>query len=381
MARDYYDVLGVSRDANQDEIKKAYRKLAMQFHPDRNNGDPAAADRFKEAAEAYEVLREADKRASYDRFGRAGSGAGSGFQGMPFDLSEALATFMRDFGGMGGFDAFFGGGQRARRDQRRGQDVRTTLRLTLAEVVTGVSRTIKLKALEPCATCDGSGAAAGREPVRCTTCAGMGEVRRAQQSLLGQLISVTPCPTCHGEGTVIAEPCGTCRGDGRVRGEQQVEVDVPPGIETGNYVTLRRRGQAGPRGGPPGDLHVVLEVEPDDRFERHGTTLVHDLAVSFTQAALGAELEVPTPEGTATVTMPPGTQSGATISVRGQGLPPLRGGRRGDLQVRVQVWIPTRLNGEQRAVLEQLRGIEGAPPKDEGTGRRFWDRIRQAFGA
>jgi len=381
MARDFYEVLGVARDANPADIKKAYRRLAMEYHPDRNNGDHGAAERFKEVAEAYEVLRHAEKRASYDRFGHAGAGASGGFSGMPFDLSEALSIFMRDFGGMGGFDAIFGGGQRAQREQRRGQDVRVTVRLTLRDVVDGVTRTIKLKALETCGACKGSGAKAGSTPRRCATCGGVGEVRRAQQSLLGQLISVGPCPTCHGEGTVVDDPCGTCRGDGRVRGEQHVDVEVPPGVEHGNYLTLRGRGQAGPRGGPSGDLHVVLEVEPDERFERHGTALVHDLAVSFTQAALGADIDVPTPDGSASVTIPPGMQSGGVLTVRGQGLPPLRGGRRGDLHVRVQVWTPTRLTGEQRDLLARLRNIEGEPPSGEGTGRRFWDRVREAFGA
>lgn len=379
--RDFYDVLGVARDAGPDDIKKAYRRLAMQYHPDRNNGDPTAADRFKEVAEAYEVLRDPQKRSQYDRFGRAGPGPQGGFGGMPFDLSEALSIFMRDFGGMGGFDAFFGGGGRARREVRRGQDVRLTVRLTLAEVVTGVSRTVKLKTLLACEECGASGAKPGSRPRTCETCGGAGEVRRAQQSLLGQLIAVTPCPTCHGEGSVVDDPCDACRGDGRVRGDRQLEVEIPAGVEHGNYLTLRGRGHAGPRGGTAGGLHVVLEIEDDDRFERQGTELVHDLAVSFTQAALGSEIEVPTADGTATVSVPPGTQSGAVIRVRGQGLPPLRGGRRGDLHVRVQVWIPNRLTREERALLEQLREIEGEPPRGEGTGRRFWDRVREAFGA
>lgn len=383
MTRDYYEVLGVPRDAGLEDIKKAYRKLAFQYHPDRNDGDKEAEERFKEASEAYEVLRDAEKRARYDQFGvaglRGGRGAG-GFEGFHPDLAEALNIFMRDFGGMGGFDAFFGGGRRSRRTRRRGHDVRMTLQVSLADVVEGTTRTVKLRTLQPCGTCSGSGSRPGSDAVTCRTCGGAGEVRRATQSLLGQLVSVTACPACNGEGTVIEDPCPDCRGDGRVRGEQTVDIEIPPGVSSNNYLTLRGRGQAGPRGGPPGDLIVVLEVDADPRFERHGDDLLLDLPVSFSQAALGHRVEVPTPTGSTHIEIPAGTQSGTVLRVRGEGLPGLDTGRRGDLHVRVRVWTPPRMNGEMRKLFERLQELEGEPPSDESFGTRFWNRMKEAFG-
>jgi len=383
MARDLYDVLGVERTASEAEVKKAYRRLAMEYHPDRNNGDKAAEEKFKEATEAYEVLRDADQRARYDRFGMAGiKGGGAGASGFGFhhvDLAEALNIFMRDFGGLGGFDAFFGGGQRARREQRRGQDVRVKLRLTLDEVAHGVTRTLKLKTLERCDACEGSGAAPGSSPQTCTTCGGAGEVRRAAQSLFGQFVSVVPCPTCEGEGRVVSDPCPECRGDGRVRREKQVEVEVPAGVAPENYITLRGKGVAGPRNGPFGDLVVQFEVEQDQRFERHGDDLLYDLPLSFSLAALGGDVTVPTPYGAEPLSVPAGTQSGTVFTLRGSGLPSVSTGRKGTLYVRARVWTPTKLAPELKELFERLSEIEGEPPK-EGLGKRIWDKMKEAFG-
>ncbi len=380
MARDYYDVLGVAQDAPESDIKKAYRKLAMQYHPDRNNGERDAEKRFKEATEAYETLRDPDKRAQYDRFGVAGvKGSAGGFGGFHPDLAEALSIFMRDFGGMGGFDAIFGGGQRERRARHRGQDVRMTFRVSLAEVVTGVTRKVKLRTLSRCEQCDGTGADGGATET-CHTCGGVGEVRRATQSLLGRLVSVTPCPSCGGEGTLIRTPCGDCRGEGRVRTEKTVDIEVPPGVSSDNYLTLRGHGQAGPRGGPAGDLMVVIEVEDDPRFERHGNELVYDLPVSFSEAALGHAFEVPTPVDTMSVDVEPGTQSGTLLTVRGKGLPDLDSGRFGDLHVRVRVWTPTKLPREAKELLAQLSDMEGEPPTADRGGKGFWDKVKEAFG-
>jgi molecular chaperone DnaJ len=383
MARDLYDVLGVERTASEAEVKKAYRRLAMEYHPDRNDGDKAAEERFKEATEAYEVLRDPDQRARYDRFGMSGiKGGPAGAGGFGFhhvDLSEALNIFMRDFGGMGGFDAFFGGGQRARREQRRGQDVRVKLRLTFDEVAQGVTRTLKLKTLERCEACDGGGAAPGSSPQPCSTCGGAGEVRRAAQSLFGQFVSVAPCPACDGEGSVVSDPCTECRGDGRVRREKQVDVEVPAGVTGENYITLRGKGVAGPRNGPYGDLLVQFEVEEDRRFERHGDDLLYDLPLSFSHAALGGEVEVPTPYGAETLTVPGGTQSGTVFTLRGEGLPNVSSGRKGTLYVRARVWTPDKLSPELKQLFEQLSEIEGEPPK-EGLGKRIWDKMKEAFG-
>ncbi|HEU5049051.1 MAG TPA: molecular chaperone DnaJ, partial [Gemmatimonadales bacterium] len=302
---DFYDLLGVPRTASEDDVKKAYRKLAMQYHPDRNSA-PDAEAKFKEITEAYEVLRDPDKRARYDRYGKAGVGgaAGGGFGFHHVDLSEALNLFMRDFGG---FESMFGGG-RSQAETRRGQDIRVTVKLSLVEVASGVRKTVKLKTLERCETCEGSGAKAGTRPSTCTTCGGSGEVRRAARSVFGQFVSVAPCPTCAGEGTIIKEPCEVCRGEGRIRGDRTVQVEVPAGVSSNNYLTLRGPGAVGPRGGPAGDLLVMLEVKEDERFERQGDNLVHDLPVSFSQAALGARFEIPTPYGEETLEVPAGTQ-------------------------------------------------------------------------
>jgi molecular chaperone DnaJ len=309
---------------------------------------------------------------------KGGPGGGFGFH--PFDLSEALSMFMRDFGGMGGFDSIFGGGQRARRERHRGQDIRVSLKLSLEDVAHGTSRKIKLKALTPCGSCGGSGARPGSTPAVCQTCGGAGEVRRAQQSLFGQLVSVAACPACQGEGTVVSEPCEVCRGDGRVRDESVVDIEVPPGVSRENYLTLRGKGAAGPRGGPPGDLLVELEVEEDPRFERRGDDLIYDLPIAFSEAALGTEREIPTPYGSEAIEIPSGTQSGTVISLHGKGLPNLNSGRRGSLHVRVQVWTPTRLTPELKEIFEQLSGLEGEPPSEDGLGRRIWNKMKEAFG-
>jgi molecular chaperone DnaJ len=380
MAGDYYEVLGVRRDATEGDIKKAYRRLAMEYHPDRNNGDKSAEEKFKLITEAYDVLRDPAKRAQYDRFGRVGPGAGA-FDFHHFDLAEALSVFMRDFGGLGGFDAMFGGGQRERRSRRRGQDIQASVRLSLAEVVSGARRNLKVRTLERCETCGGTGTRGGRKAATCRTCGGAGEVQRRTDSIFGQLVSVTVCPSCGGEGAVITDPCPDCRGDGRVRKERIVEVEIPAGVSSGNYLTLRGAGAAGPRGGAAGDLIVAVDVAEDPRFERRGDDLVYDLALSFSQAALGTETVVPHPAGPVPVRVPPGTQSGTVFSMRGKGLPTLGGNARGDLHVRIQVWTPERLTPEQADAFRRLAELEGEPPQGESLGRRFWNRMKEVLGA
>lgn len=372
---DYYTLLGVFRDATEADIKKAYRKLAMEYHPDRNPS-PEAEARFKEIVEAYEVLRDPQKRAAYDRYGEAGlkGAAGGGFHHV--DLSEALNIFMRDFGGLGGFESIFGGG-RGPTEARRGKDIRVTVKLTLAEVATGVKRTVRLKTLDRCDACAGTGGAAGSRPSSCSTCGGLGEVRRATRSVFGQFVSVSPCPTCGGEGSVITTPCDVCRGEGRVRGERSVPVEIPPGVSANNYITLRGQGEAGPRNGPNGDLLVLIDVKDDDRFERQGDDLYYDLPVSFSMAALGGSVKVPTPYGDERVTIPPGLQSGTILRLRGKGLPRLGQATFGDLNIRTHVWTPESLNDEQRRLFEALAEHEKLP----GRGGGFWSRIKEALGA
>jgi len=391
MKQDFYVVLGVQRDASEADIKKAYRKLAMECHPDRNNGDKSAEEKFKLVTEAYEVLRDPDKRAAYDRYGMAGVGrgqgapGGGGFTSMHFDLSEALMVFMRDFGlaggregggGFGGFENLFGGGPG--RDRRRGHDIKVGLKLTLAEVATGTTKTVRIKSLEPCTECAGTGAKPGSQPTRCGTCGGSGEVRHHAQSLFGQFLTVSPCSTCGGEGTVIHNPCDRCGGDGRVKGEKTIQIDVPAGVADHHYLTLRGQGVPGPRNGPRGDLIAALEIKEDPRFERHGDDLVYDLGVTFTQAALGAEVTVPTPFGESMLRIDAGTQTGMAYRLRNKGLPRLGEGGHGDMHVRIHVWTPTKLTAEQRKVLEKLSEVEDAPPEKESG--KFWDTIRRALG-
>ncbi len=385
--RDYYEILGVARDADGDSIKKAYRKLALQHHPDRNEGSKQSEELFKEATEAYEILRDGDKRAAYDRYGHAGvkgaAGAGQGFGG--FNFADALEVFMRDFGGFGFEDLFGGAGRRGggRGNSRRGADVRVRLPLTLAEVAAGVHRSLKLQLTDRCDECGGSGAENGQPPVRCATCGGAGEVRRVQRSFLGQMVSVSPCPACGGEGQRIEHPCRECDGSGMRRAEKTIEVDMPAGVSSGDYITLRGAGNAGPRGGPPGDIMVVAEVEDDPRFIRDGADLVYDLAVTFSQAALGAELEVPTVAEPEKIRVPAGVQSGRTLRLRGKGLPQLQGTGRGDLIVRFTVWTPSDLTPEQETLFRRLGELEAAPPVsgEEGKERGFWHKVREAFTA
>ena len=372
--RDYYEVLGVDRGADAEEIKRAYRRLAMRYHPDRNPNDPEAGEQFKEASEAYEVLRDPESRARYDRFGHAGMGAGAGAGPFDFDLADALRAFMRDFGG---FDDLFGRRRSPRtRGPVRGSDAQMRMRITLEEVATGVEKTIRAQLLQRCERCEGTGSAGGA-PVTCRQCGGRGEVQRSQRSIFGQFVSIQPCPVCHGEGQVVSDPCPDCGGEGRLRRDRRIKVRIPAGVETGNYLTLRGEGNAGPRGGPPGDLLVVLEVKPHERFERQGDDVVLEISISFPQAALGAEVEVPTLHGEAMLEIPPGTQTGSVVTLKGMGLPHLESEGRGDQLVRVRVWVPKRLTAEERARLEELRDSENlAPPGEEGG---FWRKVKEAF--
>ena len=371
---DLYVVLEVTREASDDEIKKAYRRLAMVYHPDRN----AAADaegRFKEIAEAYQVLSDPDKRAHYDRYGSApaaGGGFGPGFHHV--DLSEALNIFMRDIG-FNGLDGIFGGG--APRDPNRGQDIRVTVRLSLQEVALGARRNVRLKTLVPCDACKGTGAGKGSRPAPCATCGGSGDVRRAARSMFGQFVQVAPCPTCHGEGFVITTPCEVCRGEGRIKGERTVAVDVPAGVSAQHYLTLRGHGTPGLRGGVSGDLIVMIEVKPDDRFQRDGDDLLLELPVSFSQAALGTSATVPTPYGEESLAIPAGTQSGTVLRIRGKGLPRLSGNGVGDLNVTVFVWTPDELSDTQRQLFVEMAKHEGEGPKRRGG---FWSKLKETLG-
>ena len=377
---DFYSVLGVQRAASDDEIKKAYRKLAMQYHPDRNNGSREAEEKFKEITEAYDVLRDPNKRAAYDRYGEAGlrsAAGGAGFHHV--DLSEALGIFMRDFGAFSGLGDLFGAaGGRRQGNSRAGSDVKFTVELTLQDVATGVQKTFTAKLLDPCDRCEGSGAEQGTKAQRCSTCGGSGEVRRAQRSFFGQFVSVAPCPTCAGEGTVISAPCKKCKGEGRTRGEHSIPVQIPAGVATGQYMTLRGMGNAGPRGGPRGDVLLVFEVADDPRFERDGEDLYCEVLVSYPQLVLGDDVEVPAVTTTVSLRIPPGTQSGQVFNVRGRGLPRVNASGVGDLHVRVQLWTPDSVTRDEEALLKKLAETHKAPQSRE---KGFWTRMKEALGA
>jgi len=382
---DYYEVLGVDRGADTDAIKSAYRKLAMKYHPDRNPGDKSAEERFKEATEAYEVLRDSQRRRMYDQYGHAGlgqaaGGFGGGFSGFGgFDLGDALRAFMRDFGGGGSvFDDFFGMSGGGRQRVNRGEDLRVRIRVTLEEVATGVEKTIKVNRQVVCETCDGTGLAAGSSRQTCHQCQGAGQVRTITRTFLGSIQQVTTCNVCGGSGEIISQPCRTCGGQGRHKGMTRVNISIPAGVSSGNYMTLDRMGNAAPRGGEPGDLMVVFEEISHDQFTRHGDNILYELPISFITAALGGEVEVATLNGSERLKIPAGTQSGKVLKLRGRGIPYLHRNGRGDQLIQVMVWVPTRLGGEDRRTLEKLAGSETfRPPKAD---KSFFEKLRETLG-
>lgn len=375
--RDYYEVLGIRRDATEDEVKKAYRRLAMQYHPDRNPGDKEAEEKFKEAGEAYEVLKDSSKRQRYDAYGHAGAkGAYGGFgAGVDFDLADALRTFMSEGFGFGDF--FNLGRSRDKAGPVRGSDLQIRLKLSLEEIATGATKKIKLKKLVACETCGGSGAAAGSKSVKCPSCNGTGQIRQVSRSIFGQFINISTCGQCSGRGKVIQHPCHACGGEGRQQGEKTVSVDIPVGVNSGNYITVRGEGNVGPRGGPAGDALIFLEEKEHEYFERHGDDVLYDLPISVSQAVLGDEVEIPTLNGPVKLEIGPGTQSGKILRLRNKGIPHLNGYGCGDQLVRILVWIPTKLSSDERRLFEELARYEGLrPPKN---GRSFFKKMKDAL--
>lgn len=383
--RDYYEILGLSREASQDDIKQAYRRLARKYHPDVNPDDPRAEEKFKELKEAYDILSDPDNRARYDRFGhQAFQEAGSGYRSGP-DFGPQGPGF-GDFQDMGDlddiFEMFFGGGfggrtrGRSRTSPRRGADLRYDLRITLEDVARGLEKELEMTRTEQCEECEGSGAAAGSAPANCDACGGTGQVRQARRTPLGQMVNVTTCRTCGGAGTIITSPCGVCGGEGRRRRRRKINIQVPAGVEDGTRLRLNGEGEAGSRGGPPGDLYVYVSVQPHSSFTRDGPDVYCDTRISMTQAVLGTEIEVPTLYGEARLNIPPGTQPGKRFRMRGQGLPRLRGQGHGDQLVRVNVEIPERLNQQQRKLLEELATSFGEEPRRE---EGLFQRVRDAF--
>ncbi|HXM20558.1 MAG TPA: molecular chaperone DnaJ [Terriglobales bacterium] len=368
--RDYYEVLGVARESGEQEIKSAYRKLALQFHPDRNPNNPAAEEKFKECSEAYAILADADKRAAYDRFGHAAvSGGGSGgFDPTVFhDVSEIFGDFF-------GFGDLFGSGSRRGTRAQRGPDLREDVTLEFEEAVFGTETNVSIRRHETCEDCRGSGAAPGKAPVPCRSCGGRGQVRYQQ----GFFSMARTCPTCQGAGSVITDPCLKCKGEGRVLRQRTVDAKVPAGVEDGTRIRFTGLGEAGAHGGPPGDLYVVLHVKEHAFFEREGNDLHCVIPISFAQAALGTEIRVPTLEGEHTLKVPDGTQSGTTMRIRGKGVPVLNGHGKGDLFVEVRVQTPGKLNKRQRELLQELEGMTRVENKPQR--RTLLGKVKDIFG-
>jgi molecular chaperone DnaJ len=381
MSSDYYDVLGVDSDASQEEIKKAYRKKAMEYHPDRNPDDPEAEKKFKEASEAYDVLSDPDTRQRYDRYGHAGLGQdGGGRRGGARGFHDVEDIFSA-------FDDIFGGGarQRSRRQRGRpGSDLRVTLPLTLEEIAEGTEKEIKVRKFLECETCDGTGAEGGMEGenyVMCPKCDGTGEVRQVSRSVFGQFVNVQACPQCNGEGRIVENPCGECGGEGRIEGEETIAVTVPAGVMEGNYLTISDAGNAGKRGGVPGDLRIEIKEEPHDHFVRDGLDIYHDVYLSFPEAALGTEVEVPTLEGRARLEVDPGVQAGKILRMRNRGIPDLEGTGTGDQMIRIHVWTPQDLSEEQRETLEELQQHDAFQPQPDepNTEKSFFSRVSDVF--
>jgi molecular chaperone DnaJ len=384
--RDYYEVLGVAKNASADDIKKAYRKKALELHPDRNPGDKAAEEKFKEAAEAYDVLSDTDKKARYDRYGHAGlegmGGGAGGFQGM--DMDDILRRFGFDTDDI--FGEFFGGGGGRRRSGggrprgERGTNLRIKLKLTLEEIATGVNKKIKVRKQVACNTCNGSGARDQSAVDTCGTCRGAGVVNRVTQTPFGMMQTAVTCPTCNGAGQIIKSPCNVCKGDGRVFGEDTIEVDVPAGVHEGIQLSMSGKGNAGAKGGQAGDLLITVEEMPHDEFTREGNNIIHELYVNIADAALGTKLEVPTLDGRARITIPPGTQSGKIFRLKDKGLPALQSYQRGDQLIHINVWTPKKVSDEERRILEKLRDASNFKPDPGKEERGFFEKVKDIFG-
>ena len=384
--RDYYEVLGVSKTATPEELKKAYRKLALQYHPDRNPGDKEAEEKFKEAAEAYEVLSNPDKRARYDQYGHAGMSGAGGFSGQGMSMDDIFSHFgdiFADFGlgdlFGGSFRSGFGGGSRSGGAMReRGSSIRVPLKLSLQDIEKGVKKKIKVKKDVVCEHCHGSGSGDGNTET-CPTCKGHGQVLRTVNSLFGQMQAASTCPTCGGAGTVIKNKCSHCHGSGIVKGEEVIEIDIPAGVGEGMQLTLRGKGSAGPHNGINGDLLVLIEEEPHPDFDRDGANLTYNLFISVPDAILGTEAEVPTVSGKVRVKIAPGTQSGKILRLRGKGLPVVNGRGNGDLLVNVNVWIPKKVTKDEEKTLQNMANSQSFKPNPTDDDKSFFKRIRDYF--
>jgi molecular chaperone DnaJ len=381
--RDYYEVLGVQKNATADEIKKAYRKKAIQYHPDKNPDNAEAEEMFKEAAEAYEVLSNSDKRARYDQFGHAGmggaAGGGGGFGGFS-DIEDIFSQFGDIFGGHFGFGGFGGGGSRGQsRRVNKGSNLRIKVKLDLEEIYRGAEKKIKVNKYIKCDSCDGSGAEGNSSHSTCTTCNGSGQVIRVQNTILGQMQTSSTCPTCNGDGKIIKNKCKKCSGEGIVKGEEVLDIHIPAGVAEGMQMSVSGKGNAARRGGINGDLLVVIEEKPHPELVRDGNDLIYSLYISVSEAAIGGQVEIPTVDGKVKIKLESGTQPGKILRLRGKGVPDVNGYGRGDLLVNINVWIPKKLSSEEKKILEKLAASDNFKPNPDNTDKNFFQRMKSFF--
>ncbi|MBK6498962.1 MAG: molecular chaperone DnaJ [Saprospiraceae bacterium] len=383
MKRDYYEILGVDKNADEGTIKKAYRKVAMQYHPDRNPGDKAAEDKFKEAAEAYEILSDANKKARYDRYGHAGvENMGGGFSGGGMNMDDIFQHFGDIFGDGGSpFESFFGnqGGRSRTSSGQKGSNLRIKVSLTLEEIESGVTKKIKVKKQVSCKTCNGSGAKDRNSVSTCGTCHGSGYVRQVKNTFLGQMQTTVVCPKCNGSGKSITAACGTCRGDGRTMDEELIEIEIPAGVQEGMQLSMRGKGNVGQAGGPAGDLLINIEEKPHEQFSRDGMNVIYDLFLNFADASLGINSEVPTLSGNVKVKIPAGTQAGKIFRLKGKGLPSLQQYGKGDQLINVNIWTPKVLTAEETEILERMRNMPNFNPRPNSGEKGFFERMKEYF--
>jgi molecular chaperone DnaJ len=377
--RDYYEILGVSKSATKDEIKKAYRKQALKFHPDKNPGDKTAEDKFKEAAEAYEALSNDEKRARYDRYGHAGMGnSGNGFSGGGMTVEDIFSSFGDIFGdAFGGFGGF--GSARQGRRVNRGSNLRVKVKLNLSEIASGTEKKIKVNKYANCDTCSGTGAADSKSFSNCSTCHGSGHVTRVTNTLLGQMQTSSVCPSCGGDGKIITKKCLTCYGEGIVEKEEIIKINIPAGVGKGMQMTVGGKGNSPRRGGVNGDLLVVIDEEEHEELMREGNDLIYNLFISIPDAITGTQIEVPTVDSNVKIKIEPGTQPGRILRLRGKGLPEVNGYGRGDLLVNVNVWIPKSLSKEDLKIIERFKDSESFVPKPDKNDKGFFERMRSYF--
>lgn len=376
--RDYYDILGVSKSASAEEIKKAYRKMALKYHPDKNPDDSNAEEMFKEAAEAYEVLSNQDKRSRYDQFGHAGMRNGGMGGGSHMSMDDIFSHFGDIFGGAFGGGGF-GGGQQSRRRVNRGSNLRVKVKLSLADVAHGVEKKIKLNKYKGCDSCNGSGSEKGSSPSTCPTCHGQGQVSRITNTFLGQMQTASTCPQCGGSGEIITNKCKECHGNGIVKGEEVVSINIPAGVADGMQLSVGGKGNAGARGGVPGDLIVLIEEKDHPDLIRDGNNLLYDLYVNFADAALGSTNEIPTIDGKARIKISPGTQGGKVLRLKGKGLPDVNGYGKGDLLVNINIWTPRELSKEEKEIMEKLKTSKNFKPNPTTKDKSYFDRMREFF--